>query len=79
MFAIFLVVIFQTTPIAAYWDPSVKAERSINSGVFAVSTAIITIITDVLVLAIPIKTFASLNMDISTRLGLIIIFLLGGL
>lgn len=79
MVAIFLVVLFQTTPIAAYWDSTLTVERSIDSGSFAISTAIFTIITDVLVLAIPVWVLSWLNMKTITKLGLILIFLTGGL
>lgn len=79
MVAIFLVVLFQTSPVAAYWDSSLTVERTINAGVFAISTAGITILTDILVLAIPVWVFAGLKMNKSTKAGLIVVFLLGGL
>ncbi|EWG48747.1 hypothetical protein FVEG_16322 [Fusarium verticillioides 7600] len=78
MIAIFLTVVFQTIPINAYWDLSVKPERQIHGPVFYISSAIITIITDVLVLLIPFWIFLGLKMRIAAKLGLIVVFLMGG-
>lgn len=78
MVATFLVVVFQTIPVAAYWDSSLKVERSINAGQFSISTAILTIITDVLVLAIPVYAFIGLKVNRATRIGVIFIFMTSG-
>ncbi|KAF5544161.1 integral membrane protein PTH11 [Fusarium phyllophilum] len=78
MIAIFLTVVFQTIPINAYWDLSVKPERQIDGPVFYISSAIITIITDVLVLLIPFWIFLGLKMRIAAKIGLIVVFLMGG-
>lgn len=74
-----LVVVFQTIPIAAYWDLSLTAERSINAGAFGMSSFILTIVTDLLVLAIPVAVFAKLNMSLATKVGLIFVFVTSGL
>lgn len=79
MVAVFLVVIFQTIPIAAYWDRTLTVKHSINAAAFGMSTFIFTIVTDVLVLAIPIYTFMGLKVNMATKLGVIMIFLTGGL
>lgn len=79
MVATFLVVIFQTIPIAAYWDLDIEAQRSINAGAFGMSSFILTIVTDLCVLAIPVAVFVKLNMSLATKLGLILVFLTGGL
>lgn len=79
MVAVFLVVIFQTIPIAAYWDITLTAKHKINAAAFGMSTFIFTIVTDVLVLAIPIYTFMGLKVNMATKLGVIMIFLTGGL
>lgn len=79
MLAIFLVVMFQRIPIRAYWDPNVTAIRTINAETFIVVSAGITIVGDILVLAIPIWLFAGLQVRMATKLGLIFVFLLSGL
>ncbi|OLN88332.1 hypothetical protein CCHL11_00201 [Colletotrichum chlorophyti] len=48
MTAIFLVVLFQTIPINALWDPNMPKRREINGTLFYIASAIITIITNFL-------------------------------
>ncbi|KAJ4122950.1 hypothetical protein NW768_009941 [Fusarium equiseti] len=79
MIAIFLTVVFQTIPIQAYWDLSLKPSRQINGANFYISTAIITIVTDFLVLLIPFWVFIGLKMRTAAKVGLIVVFLAGGL
>lgn len=78
MIAIFLVVVFQTIPVKAYWDWSITPSRTINGPSFYISTAAITVMTDILVLAIPIWIFSGLKMRVAAKVGLIFVFLLGG-
>ncbi|EWZ02906.1 hypothetical protein FOYG_02116 [Fusarium oxysporum NRRL 32931] len=79
MIAIFITVIFQTIPINTFWDLSIEKQRQIDGPFFYVSTAIITIITDFFVLLIPLWVFLGLGMRLASKIGLIIIFLMGGL
>lgn len=78
MIAVFLTVIFQTIPINAYWDLSVTKQRQIDGPLFYIVTAIITIITDFLALLIPFWIFLGLKMRIAAKVGLIVVFLMGG-
>lgn len=45
---------------------------------FYISTAIITIVTDVLALLIPLRVLVRLNIRLGTKLRLIVVFLGGG-
>ncbi|CAM1501351.1 Fc.00g105130.m01.CDS01 [Cosmosporella sp. VM-42] len=76
--AIFLTVLFQTIPINAYWDLSIEKKRQIDGPLFYISTAIITIGTDFLVLILPFWVFVGLKMRLAAKVGLIVVFLLGG-
>lgn len=78
MVAIFLVVIFQQIPIQSYWDLSITPTKTIDSQTFDIITACITIVTDILVLSIPIWLFSRLQMRIGTKIGLILAFLASG-
>lgn len=78
MIAVFLTVIFQTIPINAFWDQSVPKQRQIDGPMFYIVSAIITIVTDVLVLIIPFWIFLGLKMRIAAKVGLIVVFLMGG-
>lgn len=80
--AIFLVVIFQCTPASFYWleaDPtSTMKGHCIHQGTFYVVTAGLTILTDLLVLALPIRIFGGLQMKLKLRVAVIGLFCLGG-
>ncbi|KAH6954807.1 hypothetical protein DER45DRAFT_616140 [Fusarium avenaceum] len=79
MIAIFLTVVCQTIPIAAFWDQSMKPRRQIDGPMFYIVSAIITIVTDFLVLLVPFWIFIGLKMRFAAKMGLIVVFLLGGI
>lgn len=70
--------IFQCVPVAAAWDHSIKA-KCINSGEFWVAYAVMNIITDVMVLALPISMIQQLKLGRRDKTMLYGLFLLGGL
>jgi hypothetical protein len=76
MVAIFLVVLFACLPVQYSWDKSIAGSCIPTSG-FNVSTAIITICTDVLVLAIPFWILLELKMPWRVKAALLGVFLLG--
>lgn len=78
MVAVFLTVIFQTMPVRAYWDLSITPKYKIDGPAFYVSSAIITIVTDFLVLLLPFWIFLGLKMRLAAKLGVILIFMTGG-
>lgn len=78
MIATFLVATFQTLPIQAQWDPTVKVTNTIHVGDFSTATSAITVFRDLLVLCIPVWLFTSLQMRFEVKLGLIAVFLLSG-
>lgn len=77
MIAIFLVVMFQCWPVDFNWNPHIEGGHCIKQGTFYVVTAALTLLTDVLVLALPIWIFADLKMKLKMKIALIIVFLLG--
>ncbi|CAK7226595.1 hypothetical protein SBRCBS47491_006285 [Sporothrix bragantina] len=79
MVAIFLVVIFQCTPIAYNWDTTIEGGHCIAQGTFYVATAALTIFTDVLNLALPFWVFLDLKMPLRVKVALLFVFLLGAI
>jgi hypothetical protein len=79
MIAIFLTLIFQCTPITYNWDNTVKGGHCIKEDVFYISSACVTIITDFLVLAIPLWIVMGLRMAKRLKIAVIAIFFLGGM
>lgn len=81
MCIIFIVLVLQCSPIEYYWTEYalVPGEGTcINLPVFYISTASITVVTDVLVLALPIWIFLGLKMRAKLKAMVIGLFLLGG-
>lgn len=78
MIALFLAVVLQTLPVRAAWDSSVTATHRIDLVPFIIATAAITITTDIIVLAIPVWIFMGLHLRMAKKVGIIIIFLAGG-
>ncbi|KAF4467253.1 integral membrane [Fusarium albosuccineum] len=69
--------IFQCVPIAAAWDKSVDA-TCIDSNKFWIAYAVMNILTDIMVLALPIVPIMKLQMNMRERLMLCGVFLIGG-
>ncbi|GKT49215.1 uncharacterized protein ColSpa_09396 [Colletotrichum spaethianum] len=81
MIAIFTTVVFQCQPISYFWE---KAGRNpptegkcIDMPAFYVSTASLTIFTDVLSLALPFWIFLGLKMPVRVKVALLGVFALG--
>lgn len=77
--AIFTVALLQCLPISANWDSSVKKDPNTKciNGSFHIIVSTITILTDVLVVALPFWMFLGLKMPRAAKIGVIGIFLLG--
>ncbi|KAI1480258.1 hypothetical protein K445DRAFT_24461 [Daldinia sp. EC12] len=80
MIAIFVTVIFQCSPISYFWEritnPTMQG-KCIDTGIFYVTTAALTIFTDVLVLALPFWIFMGLKMAPKVKFAIMVVFLLG--
>ncbi|KAI1344275.1 hypothetical protein F5Y15DRAFT_107606 [Xylariaceae sp. FL0016] len=75
--AIFLVALLQCLPIHANWDLAARASASCVDNSFHITISSITIVTDLLVLAIPFWIFLGLNMPMAARVAVIGAFLTG--
>ncbi|OAA69092.1 hypothetical protein ISF_03467 [Cordyceps fumosorosea ARSEF 2679] len=69
--------IFQCVPVAGAWNHSIEA-RCINSGQFWVAYAVMNILTDVMVLLLPIPVIKNLSLGRRDKAMLYGLFLLGG-
>ena len=68
---------FQCTPFAFNWDKTVPGGKCFNVQVFANSSSVPNIITDLAVLVLPLRTVWELKISIGRRVGLLLIFLTG--
>ncbi|KAI7782625.1 hypothetical protein LA080_013113 [Diaporthe eres] len=71
--------IFATIPISGYWDPKHEVQHEINHAGFIMATSCLTILTDILVLAMPFWAFMKTQLPLTTKLGVVMIFMTGGL
>ncbi|KAF2130674.1 hypothetical protein P153DRAFT_384935 [Dothidotthia symphoricarpi CBS 119687] len=77
---IFFSLVFACHPIAASWDPTLQPIAvCINRGAIYIATAVIGIITDVLLIALPIPTIWRLQMPLKQKVGLTGIFGVGSI
>ncbi|KIH92687.1 hypothetical protein SPBR_02637 [Sporothrix brasiliensis 5110] len=77
MIGVFVALIFQCTPIAFNWDKTIKGGHCVDQRLLFVSTSAFNILTDIIVLGLPLYILADLKIRRRTKFGLIFIFLLG--
>ena len=70
--------IFQCVPINAFWDATVKGKCIDITAVLEVSGAL-NIVTDAVILAIPIPLVWNLKTKLSSKVQILGLFLTGGL
>ncbi|KAJ4364604.1 hypothetical protein N0V83_009200 [Neocucurbitaria cava] len=77
---IFFSLIFACKPIAASWNPLLLATAvCVNRGAIYIATAVIGIVTDVVLIALPIPTIWGLQMPMKQKIGLTAIFGIGSI
>ncbi|MCJ1422834.1 hypothetical protein MMC29_000714 [Sticta canariensis] len=76
--AVVLVSIFSCHPINGFWDATVKP-RCINTEAFFVGNAVPNIVTDIIILLLPIRMIWRLRVSKDQKLALSFVFMLGGL
>jgi len=75
---IFFSLIFACSPIAASWSPLLEPTSiCINRGAIYIATAVIGVVTDALLIIIPIPTVWGLHMPRKQKIGLTSIFGVG--
>ncbi|KAK5652348.1 hypothetical protein OQA88_10540 [Cercophora sp. LCS_1] len=77
--AVFLVALLQCLPIAANWDFALKAAPGTKcvDNSFHIAISFITVVTDILVVALPFWIFLGLKMPRAAKIAVIGIFLMG--
>lgn len=77
MVAVFLAITLQCLPVAFNWDLSIRGGRCVDRRVLYTCTAVINIVTDLLVLGLPVWIFVGLKIPKRTKFALLFVFLLG--
>jgi hypothetical protein len=68
---------FQCMPFDFNWDKSNPNGKCFNLQVFANSSSVPNIVTDLAVLILPLRTVFCLKISVGRRIGLLLIFLIG--
>jgi hypothetical protein len=74
-----LVTIFQCRPVSYTWDKNIKGGKCINFNGGAWANGAINILQDILIVALPIQEVRKLQLERKKKIGLYIMFGLGGL
>lgn len=69
-----VVVCLQCQPITGIWDKTVPASCAVNLKLFLVLTAVVNVVTDVLILALPIYLCLQLQQDRGNKIMLCLVF-----
>ena len=71
-------IAFQCTPVAFFWDRTIPGGHCINMSAFFRFGNIANLLTDILILAMPIPIVWSLHLDRRKKIGVCGLFFLGG-
>lgn len=74
-----MATVLQCLPISASWNKAVPNSRCIDSDVFWISYGILNIVTDVVILLLPVREVIRLQVPRREKIGLLVVFLLGAL
>ncbi|KAL2038945.1 hypothetical protein N7G274_008285 [Stereocaulon virgatum] len=75
--SLFFTTIFQCVPVAAFWDHTIKNPKCVDLSAFSLGSGIANLLTDVMVLCLPMPMVWSLHTNRTHKLILTGIFLLG--
>ena len=75
--AVFFASIFQCVPVAAFWDRNIKNKRCVNLSNFSTDAAVTNLLTDVMILCLPMPMVWTLHTNKTQKVTLTGIFLLG--
>jgi hypothetical protein len=77
MVAVFFAIVLQCTPVAFNWDPTIRGGHCVDRRILFVSTAVFNIVTDILILGLPLYVFSTLRIPRRAKIALLVVFLLG--
>jgi hypothetical protein len=77
MVAVFFAIALQCLPVPFNWDPTIRGGRCVERRVLYVSTASFNILTDLLIIGIPLYILKGLKIPRRTKIALFFVFFLG--
>lgn len=76
---IFFALIFACNPVRRSWDVTVTEGDCINQASLYIATAVVNIVSDVVIFCLPLPIVVKLQVPRRQKIGLVLIFLLGSL
>jgi hypothetical protein len=73
------VTIFSCYPVAYFWDRDIKGGRCLNIQNVAYAVGALSIVEDLVIVALPFPVLVRLQMSTSKKVGIGVMFVLGGL
>ena len=74
--ALFLATLLQCRPIATFWDPTIPG-YCLNSAQIFIATGVIDAILQIMILLLPVPPLIEMNMERSTKVMVLLLFLVG--
>ena len=74
-----LIILLQCIPLRGFWDKSIQATCGVDDYKFFQGNSIPNIITDLILLALPMPSVWALQITRSQKISLAMVFVLGGL
>lgn len=78
-FAGFWIILFACKPMAKIWDLSIKGGSCVNRNGLSIAGSSLNILTDILMIILPIPMIWGLQLPIGQRISVIAMFCIGGL
>ncbi|KAF2837801.1 hypothetical protein M501DRAFT_936634 [Patellaria atrata CBS 101060] len=76
--AITIVKIFICSPIPKFWNPTIEG-KCLDSDAIFITDCVVSIVSDLFILILPLPTIWKLKMRVSKRIGVSLVFVAGGL
>ena len=76
---IFFSLIFACNPVARSWDITIQTGSCVNRPALYIATAVLGIVTDVVLLVVPLPLVVSLQVSLQQKVGLVLMFAIGSM
>ncbi|MCJ1464632.1 hypothetical protein MMC07_003245 [Pseudocyphellaria aurata] len=71
------VTTFLCSPREAYWNPLLSQDKCLNNGLLVIITRIYNIISDIIILLLPVRAVWKLRIPIKRKAGIVLLFAIG--
>lgn len=76
---LFFMTVFSCHPVSFFWNKDIRGGKCLNVNKLAYANSAMSIIQDLIIVAIPLPVLAKLNMGMKKKIGVGVMFTLGSL